>query len=62
MHDFTVRSFNPAFRGCQNPINGLCEAHIATTTTHLARSDFYVEVVSLVRDLEDLSPGEAVDS
>ena len=24
MHDFPVCSFNPAFRGCQNPINGLC--------------------------------------
>ena len=24
MHDFPVRLFNPAFRGCQNPINGLC--------------------------------------
>ena len=23
MHDFSVCSFNPAFRGCQNPINGL---------------------------------------
>ena len=22
MHDFPVCSFNPAFRGCQNPING----------------------------------------
>ena len=24
MHDFPVCLFNPAFRGCQNPINGLC--------------------------------------
>ena len=24
MHDFTVCLFNPSFRGCQNPINGLC--------------------------------------
>jgi len=23
MHDFPVCLFNPAFRGCQNPINGL---------------------------------------
>jgi len=25
VHDFPVCSFNPAFRGCQNPINGLCD-------------------------------------
>ena len=25
MHDFPVCLFNPAFRGCQNPINGLCK-------------------------------------
>ena len=24
MHDFPVCLFNPACRGCQNPINGLC--------------------------------------
>jgi len=24
MHDFPVCSFNPPFRGCQNPINDLC--------------------------------------
>jgi len=27
MHDFPVCVFNPAFRGCQNPINGLCELY-----------------------------------
>jgi len=27
MHDFPVCVFNQAFRGCQNPINGLCELY-----------------------------------
>ena len=27
MHDFPVCLFNPAFRGCQNPINGLLNCY-----------------------------------
>ena len=31
MHDFPVCLFNPAFRGCQNPINGWFVCEVSTT-------------------------------
>jgi len=34
MHDFPVCLFNSAFRGCQNPINGLCVVALSALSRH----------------------------
>jgi len=39
MHDFPVCLFNPAFRGCQNPINGLFVTPVNTQDRTLPRRD-----------------------
>jgi len=38
MHDFPLCLFNPAFRGCQNPINGLTAAGAGAALQLQARS------------------------
>ena len=38
MHDFPVCFFNPPFRGCQNPINGLCVWQFNNGFYHCSRN------------------------
>jgi len=51
MHDFPVCLFNPAFRDCQNPINGLCLC---------VRSERSSSVSSECADLGDMTVKETV--
>jgi len=39
MHDFSVCLFNPAFQGCQNPINGLSLSWTDSAQTVASNSD-----------------------
>jgi len=50
MHDFPVCSFNPAFRGCQNPINGLCfVCSLVMVRVKVIGSAFRVTVRAVIR-------------
>ena len=41
MHDFSVCLFNPAFRGCQNPINGLWRILVLYSGSTVKISNFW---------------------